>query len=57
MKVSTGAGAADSPLAWSGTLRRVGDRLRVTAQLLSVAEGVTRWAEHFDEDLMLFLRR
>src|SRR5690349_3557376 len=33
-----------------GTLRRVGDRLRVTAQLLSVTEGVTRWAEHFDED-------
>ena len=33
-----------------GTLRRVGDRLRVTAQLLSIAEGVTRWAEHFDED-------
>jgi len=33
-----------------GSLRRVGDRLRVTAQLLNIAEGVTRWAEHFDED-------
>ena len=32
-----------------GSLRRVGDRLRVTAQLLDVAEGVTRWAEQFDE--------
>ncbi len=33
-----------------GSLRRVGDRLRVTAQLLNVGEGVTRWAEQFDED-------
>jgi TolB-like protein/Flp pilus assembly protein TadD len=33
-----------------GTLRRVGNRIRVTAQLLNVSEGVTRWAEHFDED-------
>jgi len=33
-----------------GTLRRVGNRIRVTAQLLSISEGVTRWAEHFDED-------
>ncbi|HEX6718555.1 MAG TPA: protein kinase [Pyrinomonadaceae bacterium] len=33
-----------------GTLRRVGNRIRVTAQLLSITEGVTRWAEHFDED-------
>jgi len=33
-----------------GSLRRVGNRLRVTAQLLSVSEGVTRWAEHYDED-------
>ena len=33
-----------------GTIRRIGDRIRVTAQLLSVTEGVTRWAEHFDED-------
>lgn len=33
-----------------GTLRRVGNRIRVTAQLLSVNEGVTRWAEHFDEE-------
>jgi serine/threonine protein kinase/tetratricopeptide (TPR) repeat protein len=33
-----------------GSLRRVGDRLRVTAQLLNVREGVTRWSEQFDED-------
>jgi eukaryotic-like serine/threonine-protein kinase len=33
-----------------GSLRRAGNRLRVTAQLLSVSEGVTRWAEKFDED-------
>src|SRR5262245_15806845 len=32
-----------------GSLRRVGERLRVTTQLMKVAEGVTRWAEHFDE--------
>ncbi len=33
-----------------GSLRRSGNRLRVTAQLLSVGEGVTRWVEQFDED-------
>ena len=33
-----------------GSLRRIGNRLRVTAQLLSIGEGVTRWAEQFDED-------
>ncbi|MBC8031721.1 MAG: protein kinase [Pyrinomonadaceae bacterium] len=33
-----------------GSLRRAGNRLRVTAQLLSVGEGVTRWVEQFDED-------
>ena len=32
-----------------GSLRRVGDHIRASAQLLSVAEGVTRWAEQFDE--------
>jgi tetratricopeptide (TPR) repeat protein len=34
----------------AGTLRRVGGRIRVTAQLLNVVEGVTRWSEQFDED-------
>jgi serine/threonine protein kinase/tetratricopeptide (TPR) repeat protein len=34
----------------NGSLRRVGDRLRITAQLLSVRQGVTRWSEQFDED-------
>jgi serine/threonine protein kinase/tetratricopeptide (TPR) repeat protein len=33
-----------------GSLSREGDRLRVTAQLLNVREGVTRWSEQFDED-------
>src|SRR4026209_2091214 len=33
-----------------GNLRRVGNRIRVTAQLLSVSEGITRWAEQFDEE-------
>ena len=33
-----------------GSIKRSGNRIRVTAQLLSVAEGVTKWAEHFDED-------
>jgi TolB-like protein len=33
-----------------GTIRRIGDRIRVTAQLLSIAEGSTRWAEKFDEN-------
>ena len=33
-----------------GTVRRFDGRIRVTAQLLNVSEGVTRWAEHFDED-------
>ena len=32
-----------------GSLRRVGERLRVTAQLMDVSEGVTRWADQFDE--------
>lgn len=32
-----------------GSIRRIGERIRVTAQLLSVAEGSTRWAEKFDE--------
>jgi TolB-like protein/Tfp pilus assembly protein PilF/tRNA A-37 threonylcarbamoyl transferase component Bud32 len=33
-----------------GSIRRIGNRIRVTAQLLNINEGVTRWAEHFDED-------
>ncbi|HEX8650483.1 MAG TPA: protein kinase [Pyrinomonadaceae bacterium] len=32
-----------------GHLRRVGDRIRVTAQLLNVSESATRWAAQFDE--------
>ncbi len=33
-----------------GTIRRVGKRIRVTAQLLSVIDNSTRWAQSFDED-------
>lgn len=33
-----------------GSLRRSGTRLRVTAQLLSTSEGMTKWAEQFDEE-------
>jgi tetratricopeptide (TPR) repeat protein len=33
-----------------GNVQRSGNRLRVTAQLLSIDEGVTRWAEQFDEE-------
>jgi TolB-like protein/Flp pilus assembly protein TadD/tRNA A-37 threonylcarbamoyl transferase component Bud32 len=33
-----------------GSIRRVANRIRVTAQLLNVSEGVTCWAEQFDED-------
>ena len=33
-----------------GSLRRVDTRMRVTAQLLNIAEGSTRWAEQFDEE-------
>jgi eukaryotic-like serine/threonine-protein kinase len=33
-----------------GSLRRAGNRLRVTAQLVNVSEGITRWSENFDEE-------
>ena len=33
-----------------GNIGRVGNRIRVTAQLLSVNEHSTRWAQSFDED-------
>jgi serine/threonine protein kinase/Tfp pilus assembly protein PilF len=32
-----------------GTIRRVGDRIRVTAQLLNVSESATAWSFPFDE--------
>jgi TolB-like protein/DNA-binding winged helix-turn-helix (wHTH) protein/Flp pilus assembly protein TadD len=32
-----------------GTIQRAGDRVRVTAQLLSVADGKTLWSDKFDE--------
>ena len=33
-----------------GTIRRAGPTLRVTAQLLDVEEGATRWSARFDEE-------
>lgn len=34
-----------------GSIRRAADRVRVTVQLLSVAENATRWARSFDESV------
>ena len=39
-----------------GNIRRSGDTLRVTVQLLQVREGAIRWAGRFDEKLMDVLR-
>jgi serine/threonine protein kinase/tetratricopeptide (TPR) repeat protein len=33
-----------------GNIRHIGDRIRVTAQLLEVGENSTRWSESFDEN-------
>ncbi|BCH26441.1 adenylate/guanylate cyclase domain-containing protein [Mesorhizobium sp. L-8-3] len=34
-----------------GSVRRAGDRIRITAQLIDTATGGHRWAERFDRDL------
>ncbi|MCZ6840837.1 MAG: BTAD domain-containing putative transcriptional regulator [Alphaproteobacteria bacterium] len=34
-----------------GSVRRAGDRVRVTAQLVDAATGQRLWAEHYDRDL------
>jgi eukaryotic-like serine/threonine-protein kinase len=34
-----------------GSIRRAGERVRVTVQLLSIRENATRWAESFDEKM------
>jgi len=34
-----------------GSMRRFGDRIRITAQLVDAQSGVQRWAERFDRDL------
>ncbi|MBC7931642.1 MAG: protein kinase, partial [Rubrivivax sp.] len=39
-----------------GTIRRAGEMLRITAQLLSVEEGATRWAGRFDEEYTDFIQ-
>jgi TolB-like protein/Tfp pilus assembly protein PilF/tRNA A-37 threonylcarbamoyl transferase component Bud32 len=35
----------------SGTIRRAGNRIRVSAQLLDIAGNSTQWAQSFDENL------
>src|SRR5207253_6181714 len=34
-----------------GSVRRAGDRVRVTAQLMGTEEGAQLWSERFDRDL------
>ncbi len=34
-----------------GSVRRVGDRVRITAQLIDTADGYHRWSEGFDREL------
>lgn len=38
-----------------GNIRRIGETLRVTVQLLNIQEGATRWARRFDEKITDFL--
>ncbi len=34
-----------------GSVRRIGDRIRITAQLVNARSGVRRWGERFDREL------
>jgi TolB-like protein len=34
-----------------GSVRRAGDRVRITAQLVSATDGHTMWSEHYDREL------
>lgn len=34
-----------------GSVRKVGDKVRITAQLVSVNDGFSIWSEHYDRDL------
>jgi TolB-like protein len=34
-----------------GSARKAGDRIRISAQLIDVATGAHRWAEHYDRTL------
>src|SRR2546429_5837316 len=34
-----------------GSIRRAGDRVRITAQLIDAANGAHRWAERYDREL------
>jgi DNA-binding winged helix-turn-helix (wHTH) protein/TolB-like protein/Flp pilus assembly protein TadD len=42
--------ALDVQAVLDGKLQRAGDRVRVTVQLLRVADGASLWAERYDED-------
>jgi TolB-like protein/class 3 adenylate cyclase len=39
-----------------GSVRKAGNRVRITAQLISSADGYHLWSETFDRDLMIFLK-
>ena len=46
----TAAAALGVRYALEGSIRRMGDRLRVTAQLLDVATGDMLWSDRIDAD-------
>ena len=39
-----------------GSIRRAGQRVRITAQLIDAASGAHVWAERYDRDLNRYLR-
>ena len=39
-----------------GSVRKSGDRIRVTAQLIDVSDGAQRWSESYDRDLVDVLK-
>src|SRR5207244_2244346 len=41
----------DARYVLEGSVRRSGDRIRVTAQLIDAVTGVHRWAERYDREL------
>ena len=40
-----------------GSVRKAGNRVRITAQLIDSESGGHLWAERFDRDLTEYLRR
>ena len=43
--------ALDVKAVLEGSVRKAGDRLRITAQLISIADGYHLWSERFDRKL------